>query len=383
MTTTLNSLVVDGPAGKVTLYSTARGMALSSLDLGVLLDYARPRNVRRVVVRVCPDAQAAFRQRREYYLTRDEVWKVWDAAYAPVLSRATLMTLFDRAEATRVPPSSEVTPVSAVTTAPETSTPAPVAPTPTVPPAVAVPVVPQDAQPLTPREQLQLGQVRVEQARFITALITARRIAKELTPAEHRRLAHKAAEVALGEAIPLDVPSLGGTRAPSVQSSLGAVVRSIREPVAVPATVDKTPAQPTVVRDPFEFAAPNTTDAAPAGSSPTYEDTRAWVVSRFNPPERSVASELAYLIGYGCTRQKVGMEATRLGFTEGHPWVETKQVAGRHSNREDCTVYYYSRAAALALIEAVFSNPTRAMQRRLRDAKDLPDVVQARARIAE
>ena len=378
MTTTMRSLVVDSPTGKVTFYSTKRGMVLSSGTLGVLLGYARPRNVRRVVVRMCPDAQAAFRLRQEYYLTRLEALRVLDATQTPPgLSRSELVHLYVQAEATRVPPPGADLPVSTGVSAPVTATPAPVSPAQT-----AVSAVTQDTQPLTPREQLQLGQVRVEQARFITALITARRIAKELTPAEHRRLAHKAAEVALGEAIPLDVANLSSPGAPLASPSLGSIVRSLQPPADARPAVTAAPAPVHAGRDPFEFETQPMT-ATTASPVPVYESTRDWIVSRFNPPERAVASELAYLIGYGCTRQKIGMEATRLGFTEGHPWVETKQVAGRHSNREDCTVYYYARPAALALIEAVFTNPTREIKRRLRDAKDVPAVVQANAKTAE
>lgn len=385
MTTTMRSLVVDSPVGKVTFYSTKRGMVLSSGTLGVLLGYARPRNVRRVVVRMCPDAQAAFRLRQEYYLTRLEALRVLDATTTPPgLSRSALVHLYVQAEATRVPPPGADLPVSTGVPAPVTSTPAPVSPaqTPVSPAQTAVSAVPQDTQPLTPREQLQLGQVRVEQARFITALITARRVAKELTPAEHRRLAHKAAEVALGEAIPLDVANLSSPIAPLAPHSLGSIVRSLQSPADARPAMTAAPAPVHAGRDPFEFGTQPTT-ATTASPVPVYESTRDWIVSRFNPPERAVASELAYLIGYGCTRQKIGMEATRLGFTEGHPWVETKQVAGRHSNREDCTVYYYARPAALALIEAVFTNPTREIKRRLRDAKDVPAVVQANAKTAE
>jgi hypothetical protein len=47
-------------------------------------------------------------------------------------------------------------------------------------------------------------------------------------------------------------------------------------------------------------------------------------------------------------------------------------VQGRHSLRDDCTVYYYNREASFALIEAVLTYPTRDMLRRIRESKHVP-----------
>lgn len=345
--------VGSGPT--VEFRSTARGWAVSSTGLGVLLEYARPRSVRRVIARHAPKA---LRAHGEWFLVRADVTEVLKHSRTDPQAVAQLGAYFEAAEST---PSAQV---------------------PSVPSTVPAVVVLGDA-PLTAREQLQLGQVRVEQARFITGLITARRLAKELTPQEHRRLAHKAAEIALGEPIYLEertVPTVVAPPAAPVlpviaaegRPSLGAVVRGAQlgTPSPVAPRAAEAPKAPSAVPtgDPFNFDV-STVPAAPAAPP---KDARSWIVSRCNPANRSTASELAYLAGFGCTRQKIGTEASRLGFKEGHPWVETKQVQGRHSNRQDCTIYYYNYDASLALIEAVLTYPTKGMRRRMLAARNVP-----------
>ncbi len=344
-----------GAGPEVEFRATARGWALASTGLGALLGYARPRNVHRVIARHVPEAPC---DKDEWFLVRAEVECVLKHSRNAPEAVAHLWAYFDAAESS---PSTGVTPAA-----------------PTVP-AVAVPVEPA----LTAREQLQLGQVRVEQARFITGLITARRLAKELTPQEHRRLAHKAAEVALGEPIYLEERPVPAAVAPpaapvlpvsSVEGrpSLGAVVRGAQlgtPPPVAPKAAEAPKAPPVVpTGDPFNFGA----SAAPAAPVAPPKDARSWILSRCNPSNRSTASELAFLVGFGCTKQKIGTEASRLGFKEGHPWVETKQVQGRHSNREDCTVYYYNYDASLALIEAVLTYPTKGMRRLMLAAQTVP-----------
>lgn len=363
------SMQIQVGAGPVVEFrDTAYGWGLASTGLGALLDYARPRNVHRVIARRVSNALA---DNDQWFLVREQVERVLKYSRNSSAAVARVRAYLDAAEAT--PRELVAAPAAAAA--------------PTVTPVVPVAATVAADAPLTAREQLQLGQVRVEQARFITGLITARRLAKELTPQEHRRLAHKAAEVALGEPIYLEdraaraveappaapvLPESLPTTPPAARPSLGSVVHGARlgaQPTTPPTIPDAPKATPTApAGDPFNFGEAPTPPADPAPP----RDARAWILSRYNPSNRATASELAFLVGFGCTKQKIGTEASRLGFKEGHPWVETKQVQGRHSNREDCTVYYYNYDASLALIEAVLTHPSKTMRRALTAAKVVP-----------
>jgi hypothetical protein len=344
-----------GAGPSVEFRSSPEGPRLASLQLGVLLEYTRRRSVNPIVKDLFGEGSASFRSEHGWLLAREDVVRVLQRTKNSPEIVQRVHAYFD----------------AAVTLLASEGTGG--APTP------RGPVVESDG-PLTAREQLQLGQVRIEQARFVTALITARRLAKELTPKEHRRLAHKAAEIALGERIDLDdrlelsLTSVVPTSPSRPRTSLGAVVRaaqSVNPPTRAPAPVSPEPRDsPAVLRNPFDFEIP----ASPASvtSATALADAKAWVLTKYNPPHRATASELAYLVGFGCTRQKIGIEAARLGFKEGHPWVETKQVQGRHSLRDDCTVYYYNREASFALIEAVLTYPTKSMYRQMQASPGLP-----------
>lgn len=346
----------------VELRATPAGPGLAAATLGALLSYGRARSLRALVDRLAaaPDwpADAATRLDHEYYLTRAGVARVVPHVRGVVPSDvAAVYALFDAVGGPQAPEPApaRAAPVSA---------------------SAAEPLSQADAErPLTPREEAALLKTRVEQAKFVTGLITARRITKELTPLERRQLAHRAAEIALGQRIvlagvPVDLtappgaPSLAEPEpAPASKSpaSLGSVIRGATLPNAPRAAAAAGP-EAGPPGDPFDFPGANAA-AAPA------VDPKAWILSRYNPPDRSSATALAVLVGHGCTRQKIGRVATALGFKEGHPWVTTARVTGQHSKREDCTTYFYNREAALALIEGVLAAPTKRMRVRMEAAR--------------
>ena len=349
---------------------TEQGPGILCDVLARVLGYARERNLRAAVRKLIvagriQASQYSERPRGELVLTKEALSPIFECSpHATPELQAGLNAWFARA---LVPARKRGMPrVSAAVRAVE---------------AVPVPDV------LTARERLQEAQVRVEQARFVQSLAAARRAARVLTPTQHVYLAQQAVELALGRAFPLPAEPTArpvGTPEPvpvtatSFSTETARAWGNILTPkgASVPTEGGAPPKAARLARsaraEDFNFGAGPSSEGsepAPVGTQPPLPgttDPRAWVLSKNNLPAWSSMRDIALLIGFECTSQKVGLEATALGFREGHEWVKTETVKGANSGREDCVRYLFNESAARALVDAVLLNPTTAMKRALK-----------------